>query len=233
MEAVITGGSSGIGKAIARKLAEAGYHLHLIARDLNKLESTKKEITKEFPAAQVNAISADLYSVEEVENAIQIIRFKAYKVNILVHAAADYDIGSLLEGHDGLLEKQMQSQVFALHQLLNGLLPALTKYEGNMVIVIGSVASTHLRPSAAHYSIAKAAQENYCRLMADELRELGVRMTLIAPGSVNTPSWDEEDAQKDFFVQPEDIALVVQNALQMSKETWMEKITLRPMRKGI
>jgi short-subunit dehydrogenase len=69
--------------------------------------------------------------------------------------------------------------------------------------------------------------------MADELRELGVKMTLISPGSVNTPSWDGEDAPRDLFVQPEDVALVVQNALQMNKETWMEKISLRPMRKGI
>lgn len=233
MEAVITGGSSGIGKAIAHKLAEAGYHLHLIARDVFKLENTAREIIQDFPSVQINTISSDLLDNEEVGKTIQVIKLKAKKVNILVHAAADYDIGALLEGPEGLLEKQMQLQVFTLHRLIQGFLPMLTKYEGNMIFVIGSIASMHLRPSAAHYSIAKAAQENYCKLMADELRELGVRMTLIAPGSVNTPSWAEEDAPRDFFVQPEDIALVVQNALLMTKETWIEKITLRPLRKGI
>lgn len=233
MEAVITGGSSGIGKAIAFKLAEAGYHLHLIARDIDKLNNIAKEINFLYPGINIGCISADLCDEDDTNRAIQAINLKARKVNILVHAAADYDTGYLLDGRDNLLQKQIYSQLFALHQLTKGLLSALTKYEGNMIFVIGSVASTQLRASAAHYSIAKAAQENYCKLMADELRPLGVRLTLIAPGSVNTPSWDGENAPKEYFVQPNDVALAVQNALQMNKETWMEKITLRPMRKDI
>jgi len=233
MEAVITGGSSGIGKAIAFKLAEVGYHLHLIARDIQKLNSVAKEINVLHPGISISCVSADLCDEDDTNRAIQAINLKARKINILVHAAADYDTGTLLEGRDTLLQKQMFSQLFALNQLIKGLLPALTKYEGNMIFVVGSVAATQLRASAAHYSIAKAAQENYCKLMADELRALGVRLTLIAPGSVNTPSWDGENALKEYFVQPDDVALAVQNALQMNKETWMEKITLRPMRKDI
>jgi len=85
---------------------------------------------------------------------------------------------------------------------------------------------------AAQYSVAKSAQESYCKIMADELRAYGIRLTLIAPGSVNTPSWDGEDVSRNMFVQPEDIANIICNSLSLSPEAWLEKIIIRPRQKN-
>lgn len=232
MEAVITGASSGIGKAIAFQLADNGFHLHLIGRNQEKLEKVSTQITKRNKSCKVNIIIANFLDKLSIDNAISAVNHLSKKINIFVHSAADYKTGKLLLDDGHLLEEQMQCQVTGLHQFLSGILPNLKKYNNSHVFVIGSVASQSPMLKAAQYSIAKSSQEAYCKIMADELRDYGIRLTLIAPGSVNTPSWDGEDVVRNMFVQPEDIANVICNSLTLSPEAWLEKITIRPRQKN-
>lgn len=234
MEAFITGASSGIGKSVAMHLAAEGYNLLLTGRNIEKLNEIKHTIEKEHAKCKVCIIAADLTIIEDLQKLIDFVTLSLRRIDIFVHAAANYQTGQLLFDGGHLLKSQIDLQLSCFHTLLNGILPLLNKYSSSMIFVIGSIVGQNPRAEAAQYSIAKAAQETYCKLMADELRDAGIKLSLIIPGSVDTPSWDyENNESRHLFVKAEDISKCIIQCIALSPEAWIERIVIRPRTKNI
>jgi short-subunit dehydrogenase len=94
---------------------------------------------------------------------------------------------------------------------------------------ICSVAAKNARKDAPSYSISKYALKGLNDVLREEMRQYNVKVTAIYPGSVNTASWDGIDAPVDTFVQPEDVASVVINALQFSSGALAEELVVTPL----
>lgn len=231
MRAIITGATSGIGKAIALKLADAGWELAVISRSEEKLELLKKELLSK--GNQVHVFhQGDLSQPTTVDVFCENVAKHWPKIDLIVNNAGDYvpgDVGSLrLEQ----LDEQMNINFRSGFQLIQHFVPVFKQAGKGRIVFISSQVVRDPRPFAAAYTMSKTLNDVYARLLGEELREDGIGVTRIVPGSVNTATWGDADVPRDQFVQPEEIAQLVADICQMPSSTWVEEIRIRPIDKN-
>ncbi|NSL89366.1 SDR family oxidoreductase [Chitinophaga solisilvae] len=229
MNAVITGASKGIGKAIAEKLAAEGFNVMICARGAASLEAAKEAIQQKNPAVTVTAVSVDMGDKAQVLAFAQQVKSTFDTVDILVNNAGIFIPGALHEEADGLLEKLMAVNVYSAYHLTRALLPAMMARRSGHIFNMCSTASHHAYPNGGSYSITKYALLGFSKNLRRELTGNNIRVTSISPGPTLTASWDGFEAAPDRMMPPEDIAGVVWSAWSMAPQTVVEDITLRPM----
>ena len=188
--AVITGGSDGIGLGIAKAFAREGANLLLIGKDPEKLQKAQQALLNEF-GVQVHTLSADLSKTETVTEVVKDIEQLLSKVDILVNNAGLGKFVPFEQVDSTLYDAHFNLNVKAPYFLTQGLLPALVKSKGN-VINISSYFAHRMLPNRATtvYSATKGALNSFTKALAFEVGHLGVRVNAIAPGSISTPQFN-------------------------------------------
>ena len=192
MNVVITGGSKGIGKAIATRFATAGYSIYLCSRDTGRLQATTEELQSLFPAVKIKGKVADL-SVKE-----QVLQFGDWcleqtRPDILINNAGIYLPGSTISEAEGSLEKMMQINFYSAYHLTRKLLPAMIEKGGGHIFNTCSIASLHAYEGGGGYSISKYALLGFTKNLRHELKSHHIKVTAIIPGAVLTDSWANFD----------------------------------------
>ena len=188
--AVITGGSDGIGLGIAKAFAREGANLLLIGKDPEKLQRAQQELLNEF-GVQVHTLSADLSKTETVTEVVKNIEQLLPAVDILVNNAGLARFVPFEQVDNTLYDAHFNLNVKAPYFLTQGLLPALVKSKGN-VINISSYSVHRMLPNRAAtvYSATKGALNSFTIALAFEVGHLGVRVNAIAPGNISTPQFN-------------------------------------------
>ena len=188
--AVITGGSDGIGLGIAQAFAREGANLLLIGKDPEKLQRAQQELLNEF-GVQVHTLSADLSKTETVTEVVKDIERLLPTVDILVNNAGLGKFVPFEQVDNTLYDAHFNLNVKAPYFLTQSLLPALMKSKGN-VINISSYFAHRMLPNRATtvYSATKGALNSFTKALAFEVGQLGVRVNAIAPGSISTPQFN-------------------------------------------
>ena len=188
--AVITGGSDGIGLGIAKAFAREGANLLLIGKDPEKLQKAQQALLNEF-GVQVHTLSADLSKTETVAEVVKGIEELLSKVDILVNNAGLGKFIPFEQVDSTLYDAHFNLNVKAPYFLTQGLLPALVKSKGN-VINISSCFAHRMLPNRATtvYSATKGALDSFTKALAFEVGHLGVRVNAIAPGNIFTPQFN-------------------------------------------
>jgi NAD(P)-dependent dehydrogenase (short-subunit alcohol dehydrogenase family) len=179
--AVITGGSSGIGLAIAEEYANQGAKIVIIGRNKQKLDDAKKNISSK----NILTISADISKLSDIDLMYKKIDQHFGKIDILVASAGIYKLKSLKEideaFFDSIMDVNCKGLFFTVQKSLNYL------NKNSSIILISSVASLIPRPTTSVYSSSKAAVNILTRSFASELTELNIRVNNILPGAIHTP----------------------------------------------
>ena len=188
--AVITGGSDGIGLGIAKAFAREGANLLLIGKDPEKLQKAQQALLNEF-GVQVHTLSADLSKTETVTEVVKDIERLLPTVDILVNNAGLGKFVPFEQVDNTLYDAHFNLNVKAPYFLTQSLLPALVKSKGN-VINISSYFAHRMLPNRATtvYSATKGALNSFTKALAFEVGQLGVRVNAIAPGSISTPQFN-------------------------------------------
>jgi len=231
---VITGASSGIGKAIAVGCAERGSSLCLIGRNTEPLE---KIIASGVQPSICRIYKANLASDKDIFQAVERIRSDFDQIDIIVHSAGDFSTGliksSSVEDFDRLYRINVRAP-FLLTQLM---LPMMRPQFGQIVFINSSVG---LKSAAevGHYAASKHA----LRAIADSLREEvnadGIRVLSVFPGRTATRmqaavcEMEGRPYQPERLLQPEDVAAVVMNALVLPRTAEVTNIHIRPLIKS-
>lgn len=184
--AVITGGSDGIGLAIARIFAENGANIVLIARNEDKLQQAKHELSA-F-GKEIYLFTADLGVLSSVKIVSEKILKTIPRIDILVNNAGIGRFIPFSETNDEALDMHINLNIRATYFLTQYLLESLIESRGN-VINISSYFSHRMlsgRDSTA-YSLTKGAIDSFTKALAFEIGKKGVRVNAIAPGSIQTP----------------------------------------------
>ncbi len=184
--ALITGGSDGIGFAVATAFAEQGANLVLIGRDRQKLAQREKSLMQYD--IDILCVAADMSCKGAVSEIVSQVRGKDLKVDIIVNNAGIARFIPFRDTDESMLDYHLNLNVRSPYLLTQAFLEDLIASQGNVINVSSYFARRMLpdRPSTA-YSLTKGALESFTKALAFELGPKGVRVNAIAPGTVATP----------------------------------------------
>lgn len=206
--ALVTGGSSGIGLAIARMLHEEGYALTLAARRVERLEAA---------AAELGATAAAV-DVQHEEDCARLVatHLEAHGgLDVLVNSAGVGIAGRIGDTRTKHFDLQQSVNLRAAFLVTREALPALRTSRG-YVVNLASIAGTIPTPGLATYGAAKAALVSLSRSLAREEADAGVRVTALCPAFVDTPMAGWTGLASEAMIQPEDCAELVRSLLRLS-----------------
>jgi NAD(P)-dependent dehydrogenase (short-subunit alcohol dehydrogenase family) len=217
---VITGASSGIGKAAAMKIAAAGGIPILVARSLDKLEEIKKEI--EEAGGTASAYSADLSDMDAIDRVVGEILSDHAAVDVLVNnAGRSIRRGitlSLDRFHD--YERTMQLNYFGSIKMVMALLPHMQERRSGHVVNVSSIGAQTNPPRFSAYVASKAALDAWTRVVASELIGLGITFTTIHMPLVKTPMIAPTKIYDSFpTITPEEAADLICEAIRAKPKT--------------
>ncbi len=227
LNVIITGASKGLGKAIAEKFAEAGDHLIICSRNENTLFETKQELLKKKPNCKIEVMATDL---RKKENAIAFGNFclQFGTADILINNAGSFVPGSIHIEPEGALEEMMETNLYSAYHLTRILLPKMMEAKSGHIFNMCSIASIQAYPNGGSYSLSKWALLGLTRNLREEMKPYNIKVTAIIPGAAYTDSWNESGLNEDRFMKPNDIAEMVYAVSQLSPQTCVEEIILRP-----
>jgi len=184
--ALVTGGGRGIGKAIAKRFAEAGANVVIASRKLENLEAAAKELAG-LPG-KVVPMACHVGKSEQVEHLVQQIESQLGPVDILVNnSATNIGQGPVLEVTDDMLDKMIEVNIKAALRLIRLTVPKMIERKsGGSIINISSVAGLNPQPQGLLYSFTKAGLNMLTRSWAREFGQYGIRVNAIAPGLIQT-----------------------------------------------
>ncbi len=180
---IVTGASSGIGRELAREASAAGFDVVAVARRADRLHTLAEEI--ERAGRQALAIPLDIRSAQAPRSIVQRTLDRFGRIDVLVHNAGAALPGTLLSQSDAAIDAQWQLHVAAPLRITREALPALSTTRGQ-VIFIGSGVARVPPPGFGAYCSAKAAMRAAAGQLYRELRDTGIAVTYVDPGTVDT-----------------------------------------------
>jgi short-subunit dehydrogenase len=225
---VVTGGTKGIGRAIVEHFANEGFHIFTCSRKPDNVEELVKHIHNSYPNAQISAITADLSVKTEVQRFVAFVNSQVQRVEVLVNNTGVFLPGQIHNEADGVLESQIETNLYSAYHLTRGLLGTMLPFQKGHIFTICSTASITPYVNGGSYCISKFALYGMTKVLREEMKPKGIRVTAILPGATLTDSWAGVDLPPERFMKPEDVALAVWGAYQMSEQTVVEEILVRP-----
>lgn len=196
--ALVTGGSRGIGLAIARALVREGVRVALVARGAEELEARAKELGN-----KTVALAADVSVASDVDRAVRQIRDAFGDVpDLLINNAGIFDPKPLHVLTAEEFEQMMKVNLIAPFFVLRAFLPAWLEQRRGHVISIGSIADRTVFPGNGSYSASKFGIRAMHEVLRVETKGTGVRTTLVSPSSTDTPIWDAVLQQAEHRFPP-------------------------------
>ena len=228
--ALITGASSGIGRATAIAFAKAGIDIALVSRQKDRLESVAKEARN--LGVEAKAFPLDLAKVEQVHTQIDSIVAAFGPVNILVNNAGMGYTGNLIETSLADWQKVIDLNLTSVFQCIKGVLPGMRDQGSGTIINVVSIAGLQVFPNWGAYCVSKFGLMALSKTLNMEERANGIRVTALCPGSVNTPIWDSETVKADFdrsaMLTPEIVAESILYVALLPTSAVIEELTLMP-----
>ncbi len=228
--ALITGASSGIGKATALAFAKAGIHLALVGRNPQKLESVAQQAR--LSGVDVQVCLVDLSDLSQVREKIGAIVAKMPSLDIVVNSAGMGYTNGLLETPLADWQRVLDLNITSVLQVIQGVLPKLRSQQQGTIINLSSIAAHQAFPNWGLYCVSKFGLLALTKTLAAEERSHGIRAISLSPGSVNTELWDTDTVEADFdrsaMLTPEIVADSILYAAQMPQGAVIEELVLLP-----
>jgi short-subunit dehydrogenase len=227
MNAVITGASRGIGKAIASIFALHGYNLLLNARTEDKLLQTAEELKTAFPNIAIGAKAMDLSRQQDARLFGEWVLQQAGTIDVLVNNAGSFLPGNVSDEPEGTLQKMMDQNLYSAYWLTRALLPRMMGARSGHIFNMCSIAGLQAYPNGGAYSISKFALIGFSKNLRRELMEYGIKVTAVIPGAVYTDSW-AGFVERERIMEAEDVAQMIYASSRLSPQAVAEEIVLRP-----
>ncbi|MEN1925837.1 SDR family oxidoreductase [Luteimonas qiangzhengi] len=197
--ALVTGGSAGIGRAIARELLGFGARVVIVARDGDALEVAREELLDEFPQGEVQALIGDVADDEQRREILDWVEDQGDGLNILVNNAGGNLPRRATEYAEDEWREIFEVNLFSAFELSRYAFPLLTQHPGSAIVNVGSVSGlTHVR-TGAPYGMSKAALHQMTRNLAVEWAAEGVRVNAVAPWYIRTRRTSGALADPDYL----------------------------------
>jgi NAD(P)-dependent dehydrogenase (short-subunit alcohol dehydrogenase family) len=225
--ALVTGAGRGIGRAVAVALGRQRAAVTLVARTRSELEEAAREVEAAGGRALVHA--ADLCRPETPREAVEAAIQAHGRLQILVNNAGVGIHAPLVETSDADWDRILDTNLTAVFRLTRAALPHLTAGGGH-IFMISSLAGSNPIAGMSAYCASKAALDHLTACLMLEVRQQGVKVTTIAPGSVDTTFGDTPAGDTRWMLRGEDVAETIVSLLAMRDEAHSSRIEMRPAR---
>lgn len=227
--AIVTGAGRGIGKTISKRLAVLGATVLLVGRNTNPLIEVKCEI--EAAGGQGELHPLDLLHAEDIAAFAAAVQAQHGRCDILVNNAGIGVLGKPLhETSPESWDSMMSTNLRAPYLMIRGFAPLMIGAGRGHIVNISSLAGHNPLKNGAAYAASKWGLNGLTYSVAEELRDYGIRVSAIAPGSVNT-EFGGGGKDGSWKIQPEDVANVVALIVTQSPQSFVSEVVLRPARK--
>lgn len=224
---IVTGGTKGIGKAILQAFSDnPAFDLATCARSQSDLDDLKKEL--EEKGVTVFIQQADLSKKEGCQAFIEYVKSLNRRIEILVNNSGIFFPGSVHEEEEDVMEKTMETNLYSAYYITRGFIQGMKSRKRGHIFNICSTASIIPYVNGGSYCMSKFALYGMTKVLREEMKEHGVKVTAVLPGATLTASWEGVDLPPDRFMKPKDVASAIVNAYQMSENSVVEEILIRP-----
>lgn len=232
MLCLVTGASQGIGRAVAEAFAaEAGARLVLVSRNEEKLGEVAAACRERGAEAEV--LPCDVTDEAAVEAVARRVLERWGAPDVLVNNAGLFEPGPLLEATVDQFRRQVDVNLTSAFIVTRAFLPAMVARRSGHLFYLASVAAIRAYPGGVGYCASKHGLLGLARVVREETKEAGLRVTALMPGATFTPSWEGVDLPEERFMPPEDIARTMLDIYHLSDRSVVEEIVLRPQRGDI
>lgn len=216
--ALVTGGSSGIGFAIARMLQDEGFELTLVSRRAEKVGTAAAELG-------AAAVAANMAEAEDCARVVAEHRDRFGRLDVLVNSAGVGVGGRVADLPLKSLDLQLDVNLRGLFLVTQRAIPLLRESRG-WIVNLASIAGTVPTPGLAAYGATKAAVIALTRSLNDELEADGVRAVALCPGFVDTPMAQWSGLEPEQMIRPDDCAEVVRMCLRLSPTARIPQVVI-------
>lgn len=224
--ALITGASSGIGKGAAIRLARDGWRILAHGRRVHALEETLDEVRA--AGGDGEYFASEMADMDQIE-ALSDWATSNGRLDAVVHCAAKFNYGPVsterFKDWDLVIDQVLRATI----RLTAHTLPAVTKAEGAYVYICGPTSWTGWKNHSIHCAV-RHAQAGFARALFEDVREDGVRVTLVHPGFVNTPPVKTDGLDRSLMIQVADISEMIATAISLPNTACVTEMKLRPQR---
>ena len=226
--AVVTGGTRGIGRAIALSLVRAGAQVAITARDERDLARATSQLNEHGKTA---GYVCDVRDYNQVKSTFARITEDFGGVDILINNAGIGIFASVESMSVEDFRAVLETNVFGVFYCCHEAIPLMKRRNGGYIINISSLAGANPHANMAAYNASKFGLNGFSEALMQEVRHDGIKVSYIMPGSVNTEfGGDEPSDAKSWQLQPDDIAKVVMDLLEYPDRALPSRIEIRPSR---
>ncbi len=228
MNAVVTGATKGLGRAMAEMFASQGFNLCVCARTHQDLQEMKADFGLRFPSVSVHCFQADMSKKEETLAFGDFINNNFSSIDILVNNTGRFLPGQITSESDGILEEMINTNLYSAYYLTRSVLKNIRTDGKGYIFNICSIASFMAYPNGGSYSISKFALLGFSKVLREELKPSNIKVTAVMPGAAWSDSWKGVDLPRKRLMEAEDIAKTIWGIYQLSDSAVVEEIIIRP-----
>lgn len=227
--ALVTGGGRGIGRAIANKLASLGADVAICGRDMEAIQRTQGEL--EEKGVKAFSLQCDVTKPREVEEMAADAEEALGGISILVNNAGIGMFGLVHEKSVEEWDLAMDSNLKSVFLVSKAVIPGMIQRGGGDIINISSLAGKNVFGGGGLYCASKWGLQGLTGCMAEELREHGIRVTSVCPGSVGTEFAGRGPKDPNLVLRPEDVAHAVGMVALQGAQSFISTVEIRPLRR--
>ncbi|MCY7327141.1 MAG: SDR family oxidoreductase [Saprospiraceae bacterium] len=225
---VVTGATKGLGRAIAEIFAENGFDVCVCARTQADLDAMQADWELRFKNSHLLTFAADVGKRSEVMEFAEFVCSQWPRLDVLVNNAGIFMPGTMMGESNGALETMLETNLYSAYHLTRGLLSVMLPHRSGHIFNMCSVASIMAYPNGGSYSISKFALLGLSKVLREELKTQGIKVTAILPGATWSDSWRGVDFPENRLMQATDIAKAVWGAYNLSETAVVEELLIRP-----
>jgi short-subunit dehydrogenase len=225
---LVTGGTKGIGRALIEKFAADGFHIITCARHEADLLSLKLAVEQKYTFSKVYYLATDVSDRASLEAFISFVKGLKVKIDVLVNNAGVFIPGPIIGESNSVLPFMIDTNLTSAYLLTKAFVEDMMRRKAGHIFMMCSTASITAYTNGGSYCISKFALYGLSKVLREELKPHGVKVTAILPGATYTASWEGVDLPIERFMRSEDVASAISNAYSLSAGAVVEEILIRP-----
>jgi short-subunit dehydrogenase len=226
---VVTGGTKGIGRAIVDIFLIKGFNVITCSSKQTSVDALLQHYSATEFKNKLFAIALNLSNTNDCNKFVDFVKnTSSNQVDVLVNNVGVFIQGQISEEPSDTLEKLWAVNVNSAYQVSKGLIDIMKIKKSGHLFFMCSTASIMPYLNGGSYCITKYALLGMSKVLREEMKPYGVRVTSILPGATLTDSWAGVDLPKERFIEPKDVAQCILTAYELSNHTVIEELLVRP-----